>query len=128
MSIPRPEYPRPQFTRPEWLNLNGEWQFEMDPGDSGLERGLVQRELKGIIKVPFCPESTLSGIGHTDFMTAESSSLEVSSHRFAMMSSSWERTRRTSFRAFPFRKYSKHQSRSKPDVSYSSQIRSIEDS
>ncbi len=33
--IPRPEYPRPQFVRPDWLCLNGEWQFEIDAGDSG---------------------------------------------------------------------------------------------
>jgi beta-galactosidase/beta-glucuronidase len=70
MNIPRPEYPRPQFARPDWLCLNGEWQFETDPGDSGLERGLVTRELESKISVPFCPESTLSGIGVTDFMPA----------------------------------------------------------
>ena len=40
MSTPRPEYPRPQFVRADWLCLNGEWQFEIDAGDSGLERGL----------------------------------------------------------------------------------------
>ena len=70
MAIPRPEYPRPQFFRSEWLNLNGEWQFEIDYGDSGFERGLVQRPLSNIIQVPFCPESKLSGIEHTDFMPA----------------------------------------------------------
>ena len=69
-SIPRPEYPRPQFVRDDWLCLNGEWQFEIDPGDSGLERGLAERELSGRIIVPFCPESTLSGVGNTDFMNA----------------------------------------------------------
>ena len=68
MSIPRSEYPRPQFVRDDWLCLNGEWQFEIDPGDSGLERGLLERDLAGAIIVPFCPESTLSGIGNTDFM------------------------------------------------------------
>ncbi|MEE8307685.1 MAG: sugar-binding domain-containing protein, partial [Gammaproteobacteria bacterium] len=67
-AIPRPEYPRPQFVRPDWLCLNGEWQFEIDAGDSGLERDLLQRELQDTITVPFCPESTLSGIGCTDFM------------------------------------------------------------
>jgi beta-galactosidase/beta-glucuronidase len=70
MSMPRPEYPRPQFARPEWLCLNGEWQFEIDPADTGLERGLVNRELTGRIVVPFCPESRLSGVEHTDFMAA----------------------------------------------------------
>jgi len=68
--IPRPEYPRPQFVRDDWLCLNGAWQFEMDPGDSGLARGLRDRKLKDSIMVPFCPESKLSGIGHTDFMLA----------------------------------------------------------
>ncbi len=70
MNTPRPEYPRPQFVRKEWLCLNGEWQFEIDPGDSGLARGLLERELAQRILVPFCPESTLSGIGDADFMAA----------------------------------------------------------
>ncbi len=34
--LPRNEYPRPQFIRSEWMSLNGEWQFEIDQGDSGL--------------------------------------------------------------------------------------------
>lgn len=67
---PRSEHPRPQLTRPEWLNLNGEWTFEIDQGDSGRERGLLDRELSGVITVPFCPESELSGVAHTDFINA----------------------------------------------------------
>lgn len=39
MKIPRPEHPRPDFERKNWLNLNGEWQFEIDYGKSGLEKG-----------------------------------------------------------------------------------------
>jgi len=70
MQIPRPEYPRPQFMRDDWLCLNGVWQFEIDQGDSGLERGLLERPLSGEITVPFCPESKLSGVENTDFMTA----------------------------------------------------------
>ena len=70
MTIPRSEYPRPQFVREDWLCLNGEWQFEIDQGDSGLERGLLQRELSDRILVPFCPESELSGIGNHDFLEA----------------------------------------------------------
>jgi beta-galactosidase/beta-glucuronidase len=70
MHVPRPEYPRPQFVRADWLCLNGEWQFEVDAGDSGLERGLLERDLEQRIIVPFCPESRLSGIEHTDFMHA----------------------------------------------------------
>ncbi|MFG6197624.1 glycoside hydrolase family 2 protein [Nonomuraea sp. JJY05] len=68
--VPRPEYPRPQLVREDWLNLNGPWQFEIDAADSGLERGLRERELSGTITVPFAPESELSGLGHTDFMEA----------------------------------------------------------
>src|SRR4030066_170647 len=70
MKLPRSEYPRPQFARADWLCLNGEWQFEIDPGDSGLDRGMLNRELQGRITVPFCPESTLSGIGNTDYLNA----------------------------------------------------------
>lgn len=68
--VPRPEYPRPSFVRDDWLTLNGTWQFAFDPGDSGLERGLVHSELPERITVPFCPESELSGIGETDFHQA----------------------------------------------------------
>ncbi|WP_338702823.1 sugar-binding domain-containing protein [Streptomyces sp. Q6] len=67
---PRPEYPRPQFAREAWLNLNGEWEFEIDRADTGLERGLRERALADRITVPFCPESQLSGIGETDFLEA----------------------------------------------------------
>ncbi|MFO7321234.1 MAG: glycoside hydrolase family 2 TIM barrel-domain containing protein [Chloroflexota bacterium] len=70
MTIPRSEYPRPQFVRPDWLCLNGEWQFEIDQGDSGLERGLLERELNDRIIVPFCPESELSGVHNRDFLNA----------------------------------------------------------
>jgi beta-galactosidase/beta-glucuronidase len=56
------------MVRADWLCLNGPWQFEIDGGDSGLARGLLDRKLKQTITVPFCPESPLSGIGHTDFM------------------------------------------------------------
>jgi len=69
-TIPRPEYPRPQLVRPRWLTLNGTWQFEVDRGDSGLERGLRERQLDSSILVPFAPESTASGIGDVDYLHA----------------------------------------------------------
>ena len=69
-NLPRPEYPRPQFVRPDWLCLNGDWQVEIDQGDSGLERGLLERDLKDHITVPFCPEAPLSGVHNTDFLNA----------------------------------------------------------
>ena len=68
--IPRAEYPRPQFVRADWLCLNGTWQFEIDQADSGLERGLLTRDLNDTIIVPFCPESTLSGVENRDFLNA----------------------------------------------------------
>ena len=70
--LPRAEHPRPQFMREAWMNLNGPWGFAMDPNVVGLERdwykdsGKFDRE----ITVPFCLESKLSGIGHTDFVNA----------------------------------------------------------
>jgi beta-galactosidase/beta-glucuronidase len=68
MDIPRPEYPRPQLVRSEWLNLNGLWEFEYDPGQSGIARGLMKADkLSREILVPFCPESRLSGLGDVDF-------------------------------------------------------------
>ena len=69
-AVPRPEHPRPTCVRPDWLNLNGQWEFEIDQGDSGLERGLRDRPLAGEITVPFAPESAASGVHVTDFLEA----------------------------------------------------------
>ncbi len=69
--IPRAEHPNPQFERKNWTNLNGEWEFEIDYGKSGIEREFYKRDsFNGKIVVPFCPESKLSGVGHKDFMAA----------------------------------------------------------
>lgn len=66
MTLPRPEYPRPQFVRDRWQTLNGRWTCTLDAtpgedlsGSTGFDRPIL---------VPFCPESDLSGIGHTDFI------------------------------------------------------------
>ena len=68
--IPRPEHPRPDLQRSRWLNLNGTWQFEIDETGDGEARGLPSgKDLTREIVVPFCPESKLSGIANTDFMT-----------------------------------------------------------
>jgi beta-galactosidase/beta-glucuronidase len=65
----REEYPRPQFVRQEWMNLNGEWEFEFDFGKSGIDRKLFEGgAFTRKIQVPFCPESSLSGIEYKDFM------------------------------------------------------------
>ncbi len=69
--IPRPEHPDPQFERVNWLNLNGEWDFEFDFGNSKYEADILGRkDWEQKIIVPFCPESKLSGIEHTDFIPA----------------------------------------------------------
>ena len=44
-------YPRPQMRRDSYINLNGSWDFSVD------------YEKMGQIRVPFCPECKLSGIG-----------------------------------------------------------------
>ncbi|KPK74567.1 MAG: hypothetical protein AMJ79_13745 [Phycisphaerae bacterium SM23_30] len=52
-----PEYPRPMMVRKDWLNLNGQWKFEI------LRREAEKPEdFKGVILVPFAPGSALSGI------------------------------------------------------------------
>lgn len=66
---PRAEYPRPQFERQEWLNLNGTWSYTFDFGRTGGDRNLRNSEgFDGKITVPFCPESSLSGVQYTDFI------------------------------------------------------------
>ena len=47
-------YPRPQMKRDSYLNLNGEWEFSVgDTQPTNYDRK---------IRVPFCPESLLSGV------------------------------------------------------------------
>lgn len=86
LTKPRPEHPMPQMKREAWENLNGEWEFEMDFGVSGREREVFKKErLEGSITVPFCPESSLSGIGYTDFIPAVwySRTIEVAEQHLA---------------------------------------------
>ena len=69
--IPRSEYPRMQFQRTEWQCLNGQWTYQFDFGQSGVEDRLYESEgFAQEITVPFCPESPLSGVGHKDFIPA----------------------------------------------------------
>ena len=70
-NAPRQEHPKPQMRRQNWQNLNGEWDFAFDFGCSGVERKFYERDgLDRKIRVPFCPESELSGIGYKDFIPA----------------------------------------------------------
>lgn len=67
-SCPRPEYPRPQWRRSEWVNLNGPWEFEVDPEDVGFRARWWERpSFVGRIMVPFPPESRLSGLADTGY-------------------------------------------------------------
>ena len=61
-------YPRPQMKRDSYINLNGGWDFS------------VNFENQGQIRVPFCPESKLSGLG-THF---EEESLLCYNRRFTL--------------------------------------------
>ena len=50
-------YPRPQMRRESWLNLNGEWDFTVTEWEHFPE------SYGRTIRVPFCTESALSGVG-----------------------------------------------------------------
>ena len=55
-----PEYPRPLMTREAWQNLNGLWNYAITPKD-----GKQPVSYDGEILVPFCIESSLSGVQKT---------------------------------------------------------------
>ena len=67
----RTEHPRPEAFREDWISLNGVWDFEIDNDKVGIDGGYEKRtSFSKKINVPFCPESKLSGITNTDFMSA----------------------------------------------------------
>ena len=55
-----PEYPRPQLIRSKWQSLNGLWDYAITPAEHGRPAFF-----DGQILVPFCAESSLSGVGKT---------------------------------------------------------------
>ena len=55
-----PEYPRPLMTRQAWQNLNGLWDYAITPADAKHPS-----DYDGEILVPFCIESSLSGVQQT---------------------------------------------------------------
>ena len=68
-AVPRSDYPQPQFQRELWMNLNGAWEFEFDDADVGAKENWpagAHKFSKSIV-VPYCFESSLSGIGDPAF-------------------------------------------------------------
>ena len=58
-AAPLPEYPRPLLQRNEWMNLNGLWNYAVLPLYASYAKA------DGQILVPYCIESSLSGVGKT---------------------------------------------------------------
>jgi len=64
-AVPLSEYPRPQLQRTDWMCLNGQWDYvggksildALNPEKPIAFEGKVDK-----IRVPYCPESVLSGI------------------------------------------------------------------
>ena len=65
----RTEYPRPQLVRTDWLNLNGEWDFEFDDANVGTSEKwfLTTKDFSKKIQVPFAYQTKLSGIDDPTF-------------------------------------------------------------
>ena len=70
-------HPNPQFARTTYQDLNGEWEFGFQKARRGFrfskdfsraEKLCAAASYPYKIRVPFCVESTLSGIGYTDFI------------------------------------------------------------
>jgi beta-galactosidase/beta-glucuronidase len=61
-----PQHPRPQLQRERWISLDGTWRFAFDP-ERRWHRPADIEAWPLSIRVPFAPESALSGIGDTGF-------------------------------------------------------------
>ncbi|MBE5782601.1 MAG: glycoside hydrolase family 2 [Clostridiales bacterium] len=63
--IPKPEFPRPEKRRESWLNLNGNWQFELfAEGNEEAEKQFSKNRnsYSRVIRVPFSWVSPLSEV------------------------------------------------------------------
>lgn len=65
----RTEQPRPDWERSDYVNLNGWWDFAFDSREEGQEKEWYSPDKKfdQMINVPFCWESSLSGIQNPDY-------------------------------------------------------------
>src|SRR5688500_17034870 len=61
-----PLHPRPDFQREPWVDLSGEWAFELDPQNKGWNDSWFlpgRRNFGRRIRVPYSWAAPLSGIG-----------------------------------------------------------------
>ncbi|MDX2024122.1 MAG: glycoside hydrolase family 2 TIM barrel-domain containing protein [Deltaproteobacteria bacterium] len=67
---PLPEHPRPDFERERWVNLNGVWDFALDPANEGEAHEWFRggAAFDRSIMVPFSWAAPLSGVeGQADY-------------------------------------------------------------
>ena len=70
-SIRRNEHPRPDRYRDDWINLNGAWRFDFDPGRTGVEEEWYRKkDYTRMINVPFSWQSDESWIGDDSYLGA----------------------------------------------------------
>ncbi|WP_010274671.1 glycoside hydrolase family 2 protein [Paenibacillus senegalensis] len=68
-AVPRSEFPRPEWEREQWLTLNGEWDFALNPSMNGNEQPWKNGEPGQFplsITVPFSWVHHLSGIARDE--------------------------------------------------------------
>lgn len=65
----RTERPRADWERDSYVNLNGIWEFDFDADEEGKNAGWFKPDQKfsRSINVPFCWESSLSGVNDPDY-------------------------------------------------------------
>jgi beta-galactosidase/beta-glucuronidase len=82
----RSSFPEPLAVRPNYRLLDGTWRFHLH-GEDALHptRILAHEELQHAIEVPFCYQSSLSGLGHDGYYPAVwySRSFEVTDEEMA---------------------------------------------